>query len=1289
MKAAAPAYLREVCNLMEHPGRWAKVAVAVAVVLTVLLSLLAWRGARRATEAAGWIAHTHEVNTELESVLRHSLDVETGGRGFSATGSAPFLEPYESGRRAVSHDLNALRLLMVAPDQLKRFSVLEVKANNQVKDVDEVVATRKKRGEIPPLALFEQGKHDMDAVRIAVDQMETAQSGLLAVRTQRARAAQLSSSIEIALGSLLGVIFLFISGITVSRQIKVSARARDQIKALNVSLEQRVEQRTAALKESEAKLIASEEISRTLLDGIRDYAVYMLDCEGHVVSWNSGADRITGYQAEEIIGKHVSCFYLPTDVDRNLPSETLQQAQATGHHEGQGWRVRKDGSTFWANVVIAALHDENGGLSGYSNVVCDITNRKQAEDKLRSHAALLDQASDAIIVRDAESRVMFINRAAQHMYGVSAEEATGRLSHELLKTRFPVALAAIELALETEGDWEGELRHTTNQGVEVVVASRWTLQRDEQGAPTAILEINRDITERRRAEDLRERLAAIVDSSEDAIISKTLDGTVMAWNRGAEKVFGYSAAEIVGKSIRVLLPPNRRDEEADFLARIARGQSIDHFETARVRKDGTTIDVSVTISPIRDGAGVIVGASKIARDITERKHAEEALREKERRLSESQRIAHIGNWAYDLMDPGRLEWSEELYRLYGVSSDTFVPTVDSLLGLVVTEDRPVIRKWMTDCAAGEKPAEMDFRLRLPDGTVRVFSRRGELQYDADNKPVRLVGTSQDITERRQAEAALRESEERLLAMANGIPQLAFIGAADGSISWYNQRWYEFTGTTLEQMQGWGWQSVQHPDYLPKVLAGWTAAIAAGTPFEMEFPLRGADGLFRAFLTRVMPLKDSAGRVVRWFGTHTDISEFKQAQERLALQAEELRQSRQALETKTYMMQSVLDSMVEGLVAADEHGKFTLWNPAAEKIMGLGAANLPPSEWSAHYGLFLPDTITPIPPGETPMERTLRGETGTSEIFLRQPGRGQGLWLETNGSPLIDKNGVMRGGVLAFRDITRRRTDELEIRKLNEDLEERIAKRTQQLEATNHELEAFSYSVSHDLRTPLRHISSYSRILVGDFGPVMPAEAQEHLRHIEAAVSRMGLLIDALLKMAVLHRRSLRLDHSELNPIVDQVIAMLEPDCQGREVKWQIAKLPALDCDPVLVGQVFQNLIGNALKYSRGRASAVIEVDSIQQPGKPPIIFVRDNGAGFNMKYAEKLFGVFQRFHAVSEFEGTGVGLATVHRIIQKHGGTIWAEAEPDHGATFYFALQMTEEIRTMPPVERQPAPLEG
>jgi light-regulated signal transduction histidine kinase (bacteriophytochrome) len=193
---------------------------------------------------------------------------------------------------------------------------------------------------------------------------------------------------------------------------------------------------------------------------------------------------------------------------------------------------------------------------------------------------------------------------------------------------------------------------------------------------------------------------------------------------------------------------------------------------------------------------------------------------------------------------------------------------------------------------------------------------------------------------------------------------------------------------------------------------------------------------------------------------------------------------------------------------------------------------------------------------------------------------------------------------------------------------------------------------------------------------MEPEAREYLQLIENGTRRMNLLVSSLLDLAKLGQRSLQRSLTELNPIVDGVILMLQPDCDGRDVEWRIARLPAIECDPILMAQIFQNLLSNALKYSARRTKAVIEVDSIQQEGKPPVIFVRDNGAGFSMQYASKLFGVFQRMHTDAEFEGIGVGLATVHRIVQKHGGSIWAEAEPEHGATFYFTVGAQEPLGT-------------
>ena len=1058
--------------------------------------------------------------------------------------------------------------------------------------------------------------------------------------------------------------------------------------------------------------------------------------------------------------------------------------------------------------------------------------------------------------------------------------------------------------------------------------------------------ILRDVTERKQAEEIRERLAAVVDWSDDAIISKTLNGTITAWNRGAEKVFGYSPAEVVGKSMLILMPPERVQEESEILVRIRCGESVEHFETKRVRKDGRIIDVSVTISPMKDDCGKIIGASKIARDITERKlkeaelreseerfrlfikhapadlamfdremrylhvsrrwridydlgdrdlrgvshyeifpeiperwkeahrrglagevlrgendrfdriggsvrwvrweirpwfdrtgeiggiviftedmtdrnRAEQALREKEHLLSESQRIAHLGSWTFDLAEPGgRILWSEELYRIYGVSPDAFQPTVESLLNLIVPEYRPAMQSWLAACEAGEKPGDLEFQIVHPDGTIRHISGRGELQYDTENRPVQMAGSAQDVTERRRAEEALRESEERFQAMANGIPQLAWMAEADGSIFWYNQRWYEYTGTTLEQMQGWGWRSVHDPGLLPAVLERWKDSIVTGQPFEMEFPLRGADGIFRMFLTRVMPVKDSAGRVTRWFGTNTDITERKQVEEALARQAEKLASSRQTLqqqtrmfqlvldsigegliaadpeghfllwndsatklmgrgaaelateqwtphyqvflpdgitpypperlplvralqgesvqcelivqhpapeervflevvtrpmkdaqdnlagavavlrditnrkqveavlagqaeelsrqaaelmcsrnelETQKLMLQSVLDSMSEGLVTTDERGKFVIWNPAAEKIVGLGPANVTSEEWSAHYGLYLPDMVTPFPVDQNPLRRALLGETSTADMYLRNLELGTGVFIESSASPLRDKSGALRGGVVAFRDITQRKIDEREIRKLNDKLEEKVFERTAQLQAANHELEAFSYSVSHDLRAPLRHIVGFTSLFLEEFGASLEPRGQNYLRRIQAGASRMGQLVDELLNLARIGRRALHPQPTELKSVVEEVIAMLQPEIEGRQMEWKIGRLPCVECDPVLIQQVFQNLIANALKYSRPRAQAVIEIGQTQE-NEQPVIFVRDNGVGFDMQYAGKLFGVFERLHRAEDFEGTGVGLATVLRIVKKHGGRVWAQAELDRGATFYFTV---------------------
>jgi PAS domain S-box-containing protein len=364
-----------------------------------------------------------------------------------------------------------------------------------------------------------------------------------------------------------------------------------------------------------------------------------------------------------------------------------------------------------------------------------------------------------------------------------------------------------------------------------------------------------------------------------------------------------------------------------------------------------------------------------------------------------------------------------------------------------------------------------------------------------------------------------------------------------------------------------------------------------------------------------------------------------------------------------VLRLAVDASPNAVVMADSEGKIVLVNSQTEKMFGYRREELlgqqvdilVPHEYRHHHPTYRSEFM------HDPQARLMGA--GRDLHGLRKDG--SEFPVEIGLNPIETEQGTWV--LSAVVDITERKRAEDEIQRLNQDLEHRVDQRTRELTAANAELEAFSYTVSHDLRAPLRQIAGFSGILAEEHSSELSAEFRRYLQLVQDGAQQMGLLIDDLLNLARIGRQPVSRRLTPLNGLVQSALDQLNPRDLDRKIEWHIDDLGSVECDPALLRLVFVNLLSNAIKYTRLRDHPVIQVGQTLI-NRERVIFVRDNGAGFDMEHADKLFGVFQRLHKAKDFEGTGVGLATVQRIIHKHGGRVWADAEVDKGATLSFTI---------------------
>ncbi|HEX3100910.1 MAG TPA: PAS domain S-box protein, partial [Pyrinomonadaceae bacterium] len=853
--------------------------------------------------------------------------------------------------------------------------------------------------------------------------------------------------------------------------------------------------------------------------------------------------------------------------------------------------------------------------------------RLRIDTELRRYITLLDLSYEPIFVWDAANGIVLWNKGCEELYGYTRSEAIGQPSHLLLKTEHPDSADRFWKTLTTNGMWTGELIHTTKDGRRILVESRQQLT--ESSGAKYILETNRDITERKRAEEQSARLAAIVDSASDAIISKDLNGIITSWNAGAEGIFGYTEKETIGKSITLLIPDDHLDEEPAILERIRKGEQITHYETIRRRKDGVTIDVSLTVSPIIGVKGQIIGASKIARDVTESKLAEKRLRESEARFALAQEAGNVGVWDWDTVT-GQAYWSETMWEIYGEEPSDLNPNDDYWSRRLHPDDQIRVMSKLRDTLESQLTEYSDeFRIVLPGSEERWVESRATVERDVAGEPVRMYGVNLDITEKKLTEDRIRRSENQLRVVTNSVP--ALISYVDRKLrylfvnhkysEWFGVPEHEIIGKHMRDVLGAKVFKVLKPA-IERVLLGESTSIET----VVDYPRAG-----RRFVQfSYTPDVSDDGEVRGFYVLVSDLTDRKLAEDMLRTSEERMR----------VLMSSLTEHAVLSL---DVDGRINAWNRGAQLIFGYEKDEIIGSPIEK---LFTPEDVKSGVHIKEMITSRKKGHVADDRWHVRKDGTR--FFASGEMTPIYVGKSLI-GYAKVVRDLTDAKRMAEELQNAHDELEVRVMERTKELGESNvllmKQMEERAYAEDQKVRL-LRRLFTVQEDERARIARDMHDQLGQRLTALRLKIASLKDLCsaDATVSSRVTRLQEIaeHLDSEvsflawEMRPSILENVSFAKA-LENYVNEWSRHTEVFADFDSIGVGDVkldadlennlyriTQEALNNAAKHAKARQINVL----LEKRGDELILIIEDDGVGFDpsiMKKerpGEKGFGLF-------------------------------------------------------------------